>query len=213
MVPVVSSLLLGISNFSLITMIPFYFEGVVGMNSMGIGLILMITPVVQVFVSSATGWIIDRYHWRYLSSFGLFLVVLTSFCTGYAFYKVQIGLILCLLVFRSIGVSLFQSQKSIDVMNALPKEQMALVSSVSTTAGCLGCVCGVTFAAMLMTGVLQSTGYAGPILQADAGLLSWASAIVVIMTGGLCIPGAFASYVLKRHQSPGEKTEEMEHKV
>ncbi|PWR71286.1 MFS transporter [Methanospirillum lacunae] len=205
MVPVVSSLLLGISNFSLITLIPFYFEGVTGMNSFEIGIILMITPIVQIFASSTTGWIIDRYNWRYLAGSGLLIVSLTSLCTGYAFVAINIGLILILMVFRSIGVSFFQSQKSIDVMNALPKEQMALASSVSTTAGCLGSACGVTLAAMLMTGVLHSAGYFGPILQANLGLLTWASAVVVIITGVLCIPGACASYILKRRPVYEEK--------
>ncbi|MDD1728264.1 MAG: MFS transporter [Methanospirillum sp.] len=198
MVPVTGSMLLGISNFSLITLIPFYFEGVMGMGSLETGMILMISPVVQVFASSATGWIIDRYHWNYLACLGLLIVSLASLLTGYALVTINMGFILFLMVVRSIGASLFQGQKSIDVMNALPKEQMALASSVSTTAGCLGSTCGVTIAAMLMTVVLHGVGYFGPVLQADAGLLSWAAAVAVMVTGALCIPGAYVSYALNR---------------
>jgi len=198
MVPVTSSLLLGLSNFSLITLIPFYFEGVVGLRSFEIGIILMISPVIQVFAAGSTGWIIDKYPWKYLAGFGLLIVSLATLLMGYALIAINIGLILFLIIMRSIGASLFQGQKGIDVMNALPKEQMALASSVSTTAGCLGSACGVTITAMLMTVFLQYAGYFGPVLQADAGLLSWASASVVIVTGALCIPGVYASYSLKR---------------
>ncbi len=55
MVPVTNSMLLAISNFSLITLIPFYFEGVMGLSSLEIGMILMVSPVVQIFALSVTG--------------------------------------------------------------------------------------------------------------------------------------------------------------
>jgi len=205
MVPVINSMLLGISNFSLITLIPFYFEGVMGLSSLKIGMILMVSPIVQIFASSATGWVIDRYHWKYLACSGLLIVSLASLLTGYALISVNLGFILFLMIVRNIGASLFQGQKSIDVMTALPKEQMALASSVSTTAGCLGSTCGVTIAAMLMTVVLHGAGYFGPVLQADARLLSWAGAVAVVVTGGLCIPGAYASYALNRNMNHCEK--------
>ncbi|WP_319579819.1 MFS transporter [uncultured Methanospirillum sp.] len=207
MVPVTNSMLLGISNFSLITLMPFYFEGVMGLSSFEIGMTLIVSPVVQIFASSATGWIIDRYHWKYQACSGLLIVSLASLLTGYALITVNLGFILLLMIVRSIGASLFQGQKSIDVMNALPKEQMALASSVSTTAGCLGSTCGVTIAALLMTVVLHGAGYFGPILQADAGLLSWAGAVAVVITGALCIPGAYASYALNRNLNHIEKSQ------
>ncbi len=207
MVPVTNSMLLGISNFSLITLMPFYFEGVMGLSSFEIGMILMVSPIVQIFASSATGWIIDRYHWKYQACSGLLIISLASLMTGYALITVNLGFILLLMIVRSIGASLFQGQKSIDVMNSLPKEQMALASSFSTTAGCLGSTCGVTIAALLMTVVLHGAGYFGPILQADAGLLSWAGAVAVVITGALCIPGAYASYALNRNLNHIEKSQ------
>ncbi len=132
------------------------------------------------------------------------IVSLTSLLTGYALVTVNLGFILLLMLVHSIGANLFQGQKSIDVMNALPKEQMALASSVSTTAGCLGSTCGVTIAAMLMTVVLHGAGYFGPVLQADAGILSWAGAVTVVVTGCLCIPGAYGSYALNRNSRQTE---------
>lgn len=202
-IPVFNSLLLGIANFSFLTLMPFYFEGVMGLSSFEIGIILMINPIVQIFASGSTGWVIDQYHWRYLSGFGLLIVSVSGFFMGYALIALNFILILVMMILRSIGASLFQGQKNIDVMNALPREQAATASSVSTTAGCLGASLGVTLASLLITLELTSAGYHGPILSADINLLSQSVGWVIIFGGALCAVGSLASIILNLNAKTG----------
>lgn len=54
---------------------------------------------------------------------------------------------------------------------------------------------------------ILGAGYFGPILQADTGLLSWAGAVAVVITGALCIPGAYASYAVNRNLNHCEKSQ------
>ena len=163
----------------------------------------MINPIVQIFASGGTGWIIDRYHWKYLTGFGLLVASVAGFFMGYALIALNFILILVMMIFRSIGTSLFQGQKNIDVMNALPREQATTASSVSTTAGCLGASLGVTLASLLITLELNGAGYHGPILSAGVNLLSQSVGWVIILGGALCAVGSLASIILNLNTNTG----------
>ena len=194
-IPVGCHFILTITNFSLITLMPFYFEGVMAMTSFEIGIIFMVNSFVQIFASSTTGWVIDRYKWKYLAGFGLFVVSGAGFFMGYTLIAMNFALILVMLILQGIGISLFIGQKNIEVLNALPANKAATASSVSTTAGSLGASLGVTLASLLVTLEINSSGYHGPILSADADLLSHSIGYVIILTGGICMFGACLSVI------------------
>jgi len=194
-IPVASNFLLTIANFSLITLIPFYFEGVMGMTAFEIGIVFMVNSIVQIFASGTTGWVIDQYRWKYLAGFGLFVVTVTAFLMGYALITINFALILAMFILRTIGASLFLGQKNIEVMNALPEEKAATASSVSTTISCLGASVGVSTASLLVTLQINSAGYHGPILSAGTDLLSRSIGLVIVFTACICLIVACASII------------------
>jgi len=194
-IPVFSNFLLTASNYSIITLMPFYFEGVMGMSSLEIGIVFMINSVVQIFASSTTGWIIDRYSWKYLSGFGLFIVFGAAFFMGYALIAINFALILTMFILRIIGASIFLGQKNIEVMNALPMEKAATASSVATTASSLGASLGVSIASFMVTILINQAGYHGPILSAEPDLLSGSIGLVVILTAVICLIAGSASII------------------
>ena len=159
----------------------------------------MITPIVQIFASGIIGWVIDRYHWKYLAGIGLMAVTVSGFFIGYAMIVMNLTVIVVMMILRSIGASIFQGQKNIDVMTALPTDKAVIASSVSTTAGCLGASLGVSFASVLITLELNSAGYHGPILSAGLNLLSGSIGSVMVLTGALCAIGGCASIIRNIH--------------
>jgi len=57
---------------------------------------IKVNPIVQIFASGAVGWIIDRYHWKYLSGFGLVVVSAVGFLMGCTLFAVNFTLIICM---------------------------------------------------------------------------------------------------------------------
>jgi Na+/melibiose symporter-like transporter len=77
-----------------------------------------------------------------------------------------------------------------EVMRVLPREQTGMASSVSATIRNLGMTLGVTLASLLLSLVLASYGYNGPVMDADPLSLANAIGSVFIVGSLFCFAGA-----------------------
>ncbi len=76
------------------------------------------------------------------------------------------GMLFAFVLF-GIGVGLFQSPNNTTIMSALPRQHMAVASSVTATGRNLGMALGVSFGSILLTLQLGNAGYHGAVLDAD----------------------------------------------
>lgn len=144
--PVLSLLLFVIALNASLIIGPFYFQGVMGYDASQVGLIFMLVPLATLFVAPASGWLYDKYRWRYSSAAGVLVSAASYMLLGYAYVTLNFGLSIAALLLWGVGYGLFTSPNSTETMAAVPREKTAIASSVSTTARSLGGALGVSVA-------------------------------------------------------------------
>ena len=175
---------------------PFYLEGVMDLTPSQVGLVFLIAPLIMVIASPLSGWLYDRYHLFSLPTLGILLTGVSLLLLGFVVVLQDLLLIVLLFIPLSIGISLFHSPSSTDIMRALPIAKSGLASSVSATLRNLGMTLGVSVAGILFTKELYDTGYTGPVQEAAAGVLVGVIGNLLFIAAALCGVGA-ALYLAK----------------
>lgn len=185
--PILSMALSYVVIFMVNVLGPFYLQGVMNYTPSQVGLFFMLPPLVMMFAAPLSGWLYDKYHWKYASAIGLLVMALSFFLQGYSFAAASFVLILAAFALRGVGDGIFQSINSAEVMNALPLEKVAIASSVSSTVGNLGNALGAMTAGILLVFSLNSAGYAGPVFSAGPTLLANSIGGIMVVAGALCL--------------------------
>jgi predicted MFS family arabinose efflux permease len=196
LLPVLAMMLFFVGSFMINVAGPFFFQGVMGMRPTQVGLIFLVVPLVMVIASPVAGWLYDRRHWRYYGAAGMAVVAAAYVILGLlARGSFSLGSLALLFVVLGLGSALFQSPNSTEVMNALPREQTAIASSVSAAARNLGMTLGVALASLLITVQLRVAGAGGSVLDAGRPLLARTVGNILVGSGLLAV---IASVILLR---------------
>lgn len=176
---------IGILTFTL----PFYFQGVFRWTPTQVGTFMLLVPVSLVAATPVSGWIYDKFGFRYLPSLGLLLMGIASL--GFA-YLLPAGNLLQLsvaMIVSGVGCGLFISPNNADIMGSLPRKP-TMLSSVIATFRNLGSVLGASLASLFLSLELGTAGSAGAILQVGVPLLTSAVADAAYATGAICLVAA-----------------------
>jgi EmrB/QacA subfamily drug resistance transporter len=188
LLPVLAMMLFFVANFMINVVGPFYFEGVMGFRPTQVGLMFLVVPLVMVGASPVAGWLYDKRRWRHYGTLGMVVIALCFVTMGIlARMWYSAAALAGIFVFLGLGSALFQSPNSTEVMNALPRSQTAIASSVSAAVRNLGMTLGVVLASLLLPLQLRVGGAAGSVLDAPRGLLSTAIANIMLLSGVLCV--------------------------
>ena len=188
--PVLSLLIFSIALNIAVILGPFYFQGVMGYNPSQVGLLSMAVPLAMAVAAPLGGRMYDKYHSKYAAGAGVLISAVSFVLLGYAYLIMNLGLMIIALFLWGIGNGLFTSPNSTETLGALPREKTAIASSVSTTAKSLGGALGVSFASIFLMISLNTAGYNGEVLSAGKSLLSNSIAIIMFITGVLCVISA-----------------------
>jgi EmrB/QacA subfamily drug resistance transporter len=191
----VSMIFLFIAIFMINIIGPFYFEGVMGLNPSQVGLVFLIAPLIMVIAAPITGWIFDKYQCRFMATAGITLSGISLLYLSYAAQTMDLIMIVIGFIPLAIGNALFQSPNNTEIMRALPLEKIGVASSVSATIRNLGMTLGVSFSSILITFLLKSGGYTGPVMNADPTLLASSISIIMIIGASLCFLGTGVSII------------------
>jgi len=172
---------------------PFYFEGVMGYKPLQVGILFMLVPLIMMLSSPVSGWLYDKYHWKYTTGLGMLMVAIACALQGYASQETDLRLIVVAFIIRGIGSGIFQGPNFTEVLNALPMDKTALASSIASTARNLGTALGVSIATILLSIELFIAGYAGEPLSAGPIMLANAIGRILMISGALCALSATAS--------------------
>jgi MFS family permease len=187
LLPVIGLVLVFTANFMMAVVGPFYFEGVLGYYPSQVGLVFLINPAVMVIVAPAAGALYDRYPKRNFSSAGMLITSAAFVMLAYFALTREVPGMLFAFVLFGIGVGLFQSPNNTTIMSALPRQHMAVASSVTATGRNLGMALGVSFGSILLTLQLGSAGYHGAVLDADPALLAVSISRIMVVSAILCL--------------------------
>jgi predicted MFS family arabinose efflux permease len=188
LMPLLAMMLFFVSSFMINVVGPFYFEGVMGFRPTQVGLLFLVVPLVMVVASPVSGWLFDKRHWGHYATVGIAAVALCYIALGIlarSWYNVpaMAGVFFLL----GLGSALFQSPNSTEVMNALPRSETAIASSISAVSRNLGMTLGVALASLLLPLQLRFFGNAGGVLEASKGALAASVGNIMLVAGAFCL--------------------------
>jgi EmrB/QacA subfamily drug resistance transporter len=185
--PVIAMMLFFVSNFMINIVGPFYFEVVMGFRPTQVGLVFLIVPVVLVVASPATGWLYDRYRFAHYGTIGASAVAASLLFLGLlARQEFSFGAMAGLLVLLALGSALFQSPNNTEIMNALPRAQTAIASSVSAAGRNLAMTLGISLASLLLPLLLRLEGNHGTVMEAGRNPLAHGIGNVIVLSSLVC---------------------------
>ena len=191
--PLIGLLFVFVANFMMIVVGPFYFEGVLDYRPAQVGLVFLISPALIMIVAPIAGTLFDRYRSRYLATAGMCITAAAFAMLSIFTLNGNVTGILCAFVLAGIGNGFFQSPNNTTIMSALPRQKIAIASSVTATARNLGMALGVSFGSILLSVQFLSGGYSGDVLNVAPSLLAASVSHIMILCCFLCVIVALLS--------------------
>ena len=200
--PAVSLVLYFTATFILVLIQPFYFEGVMGFNPSTVGILAAIMPLAMMVSSPISGRIYDNlklksHSWvvKNYPMLGIAVMGIAYLICGYAFWSVNLMLIIAMFLIAGVCRSVFQGPNNIDIMSSLPREKSNIASGMINTTTNFGLAFGTAMGAVLLSSFVSFAGYSGNnILYAGAGTLAGVCGIILYVSGFLCLAGSLLSY-------------------
>jgi predicted MFS family arabinose efflux permease len=165
--PLVGMMLAFVASFMMNIAGPFYFQGVMRYTPSQVGLVFLVVPVVTVIASPVSGWLFDRRYWKYYGRLGMGIVALCLLGLGWTAIRIDFAPMIPLFAVLGLGSALFQSPNSTEIMNAFPREKVAIASSITATVRNLGMTVGTSVGTLLISAQLSGTVAPGGILQVE----------------------------------------------
>jgi EmrB/QacA subfamily drug resistance transporter len=139
-----TSMLVSTVMMSTLVVGPFYLSHALGLNAVGVGLVLSVGPLVAALGGVPAGRIADRFGARRITIGGLsgiacgsFLLSITTTTLGLPGYIVPIVVV-------TAGYTLFQTSNNTVVMTGLPPDQRGVVSGMLNLSRFLGLITGAS---------------------------------------------------------------------
>lgn len=184
-----------IAFFMLYLVGPFYFEGALGMDPLGVGFVFLVIPVIIIVGSPVAGLLYDRWNARKLPAWGIAITGASLFLLSFAVVRREIALIVAIFVPLSLGISLFLAPNATEIMRSLPLERVSLASSMSATLKNLGMIAGISLSALLLSLELSAYGFSMSFQDVDPVILSLSIQKILIIGSIFCATGAILSLV------------------
>ncbi len=163
--------------------IPFYFQGVLGLNAIETGLLLTPWPIATMILAPVAGRLVERVNAGVLCSIGLALfaaglIALALLPVHPAYLDISWRMALC-----GAGFGLFQSPNNHTIVSAAPRQRSGGASGMLGTARLVGQTTGAALVALVFN---QFTTHGTHICLLVAGVLAAiAAGISLLRTGQL----------------------------
>jgi EmrB/QacA subfamily drug resistance transporter len=144
-------LLVFISLISVTVLMPFFLEEVKGLRPEQVGLYLMIIPLCAFFVAPLAGFLSDKIEARFVSSFGILLILTGILLVRDLDQSAQIYNIILPLVLIGTGMALFATPNTSTIMGSVKKYQLGTASGMIATIRTLGISFGVALSIAIFT--------------------------------------------------------------
>ncbi|MBO8169954.1 MAG: MFS transporter [Thermoanaerobacteraceae bacterium] len=172
-----------ISMFSVMILIPFYLQDILGLPPYQVGLTMTTFPLAMGVIAPISGWLSDKIGHVLLTTSGLavntlgllFLTTLTA-DTGVAGVAGR-------LVVLGVGIGIFQSPNNSSVMGAVPRPKLGVAGGINSLVRNVGMVIGIAFSVSLFTArraALSDLGTVGSFLQSLDSVFYWSAAISTV---------------------------------
>lgn len=124
-------------------LIPFYLQDIRHYSPQIVGLFLIILPVTMVFFAPAAGRISDRIGYRFLTSFGMAVLLGGLYMIFHWEPKTPDIFLILSLILVGLGVAVFNSPNSSAMMGSVSDSQRTVASSILSTTRVIGMAFGI----------------------------------------------------------------------
>jgi EmrB/QacA subfamily drug resistance transporter len=181
-VPVLTMVLNFVSTSSIVFLMPLYLLLGRGLGPAEAGLILIAQPLVMASITVLSGTLSDRIGSRLPSTVGLLILALGLFLLSRLDNATPLPLVVATLAMIGLGVGLFNTPNSSDVMGAAPSSRRGVAAAILSTARTLGNTLGLGLAGAIFTTVMAGHELTDPasVIQAVSVGFATASALAFV---------------------------------
>jgi EmrB/QacA subfamily drug resistance transporter len=188
----ISALINFVAQFSIVLIMPFYFQQLRGMSPSNAGMMMIAMPLSTTLIAPISGSVSDKIDSRYLSSSGMLLITVGMLFLSRININSSTVRIISNLFVIGLGIGMFQAPNNSAVMGSVPDTRRGIASSVLATMRNIGMVLGIAIAGAVFTGEqnylnisLKAKGITGEALRVQ----SFTGAFHVTYVMAACIAG------------------------
>jgi EmrB/QacA subfamily drug resistance transporter len=138
-----SSLISFMAYYALIFLTPFYLMFIMHYSILKVGLVMVASPVVTLFVAPASGALSDRIGTRVLAVLGMCIAATGLFLFSHLQQSAHAFEIMWRLAVVGLGIGMFQSPNNSTVMGSVPPQYLGISSGVLAAMRNVGMVLGI----------------------------------------------------------------------
>ena len=150
-----SAMISYMAMYSVILIMPFYLQDLLGMSPTKAGMMLMPMPLVMLFVAPAAGSISDRVDTRYVSSLGMAVYALGLWMLSTLDVNSTNSIIMLSLGVIGLGSGMFQTPNNSAVLGTAPYNRRGIASSMLAIMRNIGMVLGVAISGAVFSSRLN----------------------------------------------------------
>ncbi|WP_366922904.1 MFS transporter [Metallumcola ferriviriculae] len=195
-----SAMISYIAMFSVVLIMPFYLQDLLGYSPSKAGFFMIPMPLVTMIIAPIAGTVSDRVDTRYVSSLGLAINALALWLLANLDPSSSIISITLALAVMGLGSGLFQTPNNSAVLGTVPPYRRGIASSMLAIMRNIGMVLGVAISGAIFSSRLDhlkeslaASGLAGTALQHQA--FTGALHTTFIVAAAIAVIGVFASLV------------------
>ncbi len=197
-------LVLMMSMFSTMIMLPLFLQNALGMTALAAGLVMMPGGIINGLMAPITGKLFDKFGPRVLVIPGLVLLVISIFLFSRVNASWTGGYVIFLHVMMMIGISMVMMPAQTTALNQLPRllypHGTAIMNTLQQVAGAVGMALFISIMTAGAKNYVVTTGDLNPVESMIAGLHS------AFITGlVLAIAALVLGLFVKRASTPSEQ--------
>ena len=145
---------------SMIFVMPFYLQNVLGYNAREAGLMLIPSAVTLAIMGSVSGRLSDRFGWRLLNMGGLSLSAGALFSFGlFLDSDSPLALVIPLMIMNTSGVGMFSSPNNNSILSAVPRSRYGVITALTQLTRNSANVTSIALATAVIVATMASFGF------------------------------------------------------
>jgi len=137
---------------------PFYLQGVRGLNASQVGLLIVPSAVSFIITGPIGGRLSDSHGWRPFTAGGLLVAAVGIFILSRSGVSTPIALLVLAMLVQSVGAGIFGAPNSSSVLSAVGPAKYGVTSGFLNLVRNVGNVTGIALATAIVTAVMVSEG-------------------------------------------------------
>jgi EmrB/QacA subfamily drug resistance transporter len=166
---------------------PFYLSRALGLNAVGVGLVLSVGPLVAALTGVPAGRIADRFGARHMTFAGLIAIAFGCFLLSVLPSSLGIGGYIAPMVVITLGYAIFQTANNTSVMADVQADQRGVVSGLLNLSRNLGLVTGASVLGAVFAMASATADFSTADPEAIASAMRMTFTVALGLMGVACV--------------------------